>query len=283
MVRPPVRIKELERNSPAPRAGKAGANVARASGLRFSGPVRNIHEYLANRLGQEIVGGVYRPGDQLPNEITFHDRLDVSRTALREAYRVLAAKGLIASRQNVGTKVRPRADWNMLDPDVLAWHLAVGPSEEFVIDLFDLRQMIEPAAAARAARMGSAEAVAVIEAAYNEMERSKDGSGDLIGADVRFHQAILAATRNALVGKLGETIHTALVGSFQLGWPSAATMSDVRLMQHRAVLDAILEHHPDDARARMTELLEISMDDVRRALRRPAPARPRAPKTGRKA
>ena len=232
-------------------------------------PIRNIHEYLATRLGREIVGGHYKPGDQLPNEIDLRDQLSVSRTALREAYRVLGAKGLIVSRQNVGTRVRPRSQWNMLDPDVLAWHLETGPSEEFIVDLFDLRQMIEPPAAARAAHQGQGDAVAEIAAAFDQMAASKDGDGDLIGADVQFHRAILGATHNPMIAALGALIHTALVGSFKLGWPSAATMSDVRLAQHRSILDAILSHDADEARARTAALLEVSMDDVRRALRLP--------------
>src|SRR5215475_7061394 len=232
-------------------------------------PSRNIHDYLAKKLGREIVGGHYQPGDQLPNEIALRKHLSVSRTALREAYRVLAAKGLITSRQNVGTRVRPRSEWNMLDADVLLWHLAAGPDEHFIVDLFELRQMFEPPAAARAARLGSPQAIARIVAAFKEMERSKDGSGDLIGADVRFHQAILAATDNPMIAALGVMIHTALVGSFTLGWPSAATMSDVRLSQHKRILDAIRAHDAEDARACSAALLDVSMDDVRRALKVP--------------
>lgn len=232
-------------------------------------PVRNIHEYLAKKLGRDIVGGVYQPGDQLPNEIELKKHLSVSRTALREAYRVLAAKGLITSKQNVGTRVRPRSEWNVLDADVLHWHLTAGPDEEFIVDLFELRQIFEPQAAARAARVGSPEAIARIVTAFNEMESSKDGSGDLIGADVRFHQAILAATHNPMLSALGVMIHTALVGSFTLGWPSAATMSDVRLHQHKAILDAICAHDAEDARACSAALLDVSIDDVRRALKIP--------------
>jgi DNA-binding FadR family transcriptional regulator len=187
---------------------------------------------------------------------------------------------LIVSRQNVGTRVRAKSDWSMLDPAVLKWHLEAGPSEEFILDLFDLRQMLEPSAAARAARHGSPEAIAEIAAALSQMASSSDGSGDLIGADVRFHEAILVATRNPLIASLGVLIHTALDGSFKLGWPSAATMSDVRLEQHRIVLEAIVDHRPEDARERMTALLEVSMDDVRRALRlHPRNQRPKKTKT----
>src|SRR5437763_6451224 len=62
-----------------------------------SEPFRNIHDYLSHKLGREIVGGFYQPGDQLPNELDLRDHLSVSRAALREAYRVLTAKGLITS------------------------------------------------------------------------------------------------------------------------------------------------------------------------------------------
>jgi len=272
MKRPAAKDSIPIRPDSALRGSRASVR-SRMRGQTVGEPVRNVHEYLATKLGREIVSGHYKPGDQLPNEIDLRDHLSVSRTALREAYRVLSAKGLIASRQNVGTRVRPKSDWNMLDPDVLKWHLEVGPSEEFIVDLFDLRQMVEPPAASRAARLGSPEAVAEIAAAYEEMAHSSDGSGDLIGADVRFHEAILIATQNPLIATLGVLIHTALVGSFNLGWPSAATMSDVRLQQHRVILDAILGRRADDARDRMAALLEVSMDDVRRALRVPSTGR----------
>lgn len=264
----------------AVRGSTAGGSDAAARRWSEIEPVRNIHEYLATSLGRDIVGGHYKPGDQLPSEIALRNQLSVSRTALREAYRVLGAKGLIVSRQNVGTRVRPRSQWNMLDPDVLAWHLETGPSEKFIVDLFDLRQMIEPPAAARAAHHGQGDAVAEIAAAYDQMAASKDGDGDLIGADVRFHQAILGATHNPMIGALGALIHTALVGSFKLGWPSAATMSDVRLAQHRGILDAILAHDGNEARTRMAMLLEVSMDDVRRGLRLPPGRRQSATGTG---
>jgi DNA-binding FadR family transcriptional regulator len=230
--------------------------------------VYNVHDFLANKLGSEIVGGVYAPGTLFPNENELRARFGVSRTALREALRVLTAKGLIVSRTKVGTRVRPKADWNMLDPDVLAWHLKAALSEDFVTDLFELRQMVEPQAAALAAKSRDDATLDDIEAAYADMVRYRDGSGDLIAADLRFHQAILDATRNNFIGALGGLIHTALVGSFQLGWESASFMQHDRLMQHRAVLDAIRDRNPDQAHTQMAALLRDSVDDVKRALRR---------------
>jgi DNA-binding FadR family transcriptional regulator len=226
---------------------------------------RNANDSLAAALGAEIIAGLYLPGSRLPSESVLLQRFKISRPTLREAFRVLAAKGLIVSRQKVGTSVRPKSDWNMLDPDFLAWHLRASLTEEFVADLFQLRQMVEPQAAYLAAQSRDPNAIERIKSAYADMERWKTGRGDLIGADLRFHQSILDATGNLFIGALGGLIHTALVGTFTLGW-SGVVIKDHRLHEHRAVLEAIEAGEPEAARERMAILLQDSIDDVRRAL-----------------
>ena len=99
-----------------------------------SGFERNLHSQLAGRLGRDIVAGVYPPGSLLPSATEMCARFSVSRTALREAYSRLSAKALIVARPKIGTRVRPNADWNLLDPEVLAWHLQARPTEHFVDD-----------------------------------------------------------------------------------------------------------------------------------------------------
>ena len=255
--------------------GRAGDSaVRRGDGAPFG---RNIHESLANILGTEIVSEVHPPGSLLPNEFEMRERFAVSRTALREAYRVLTAKGLIVSRPKVGTRVRPKTDWNMLDPEVLAWHLQTAPTEAFISDLFVLRQMVEPAAAAMAARTRPRASLDRIAAAYLEMERYRDGTGDIITADLQFHLAILEATNNHFIGALGGLIHAALLGSFKLGWESPAKMQESRLLQHLAVLDAIRNGQPEAAERSMHILLSDSINDVREFLRRRGGANPPIP------
>ena len=229
---------------------------------------RNIHAYLAGKLGREIVGGTYPPGSLLPNAIEMCARFSVSRTALREAYSMLTAKALIVARPKVGTRVRPKADWNMLDPEVLAWHMQTVPTEDFVDDLFVLRQMIEPAAAALAASERSRATIDRIAAAYADMERFKDGAGDLIAADLQFHLAILEATGNHFIGALGGLIHASLQCTFKLSWEGAARMQDDRLHQHQLIFEAIRDGLPGLAQERMTNLLQDSINDVREFLSR---------------
>jgi DNA-binding FadR family transcriptional regulator len=227
---------------------------------------RNLHERIANKLGERIVGGGHPPGRPLPTEIELCASLSVSRSALREAFKLLAAKRLIVSRQKVGTLVRPRTDWNMLDPEVLAWHLRAAPSDAFVTGLFEVRKIIEPSAAALAAERRSDEALARIDDALAAMFRFQGGAGDLTGADLRFHQAILDATGNHFIASFGAVIESSLLASFQLSWDSGHHTPEYSLRQHQGVADAIREKRPSDAYAIMTQLLRSAIEDVRESL-----------------
>src|SRR6185503_7469534 len=101
---------------------------------------------IARKLGVAIVAGRIKPGATLDNEIAASERMAVSRTAYREAVRILAAKGLVESRPKRGTQVCPRSAWHLLDPEVLSWLFESQPSPDFVAGLFELRLIIEPAA-----------------------------------------------------------------------------------------------------------------------------------------
>ena len=112
---------------------------------------RSLHGQVAHQIGERILRGDIAPGQSLPNEADLSEELNVSRTALREAIKVLAAKGLLESRPKTGTRVRSRDNWNMLDPDVLAWLFADGPNAAASEMLFEIREIFEPSAAAMAA------------------------------------------------------------------------------------------------------------------------------------
>jgi len=214
-------------------------------------------------LGREIVRGVHPPGAQLPNADEMCARFEVSRTALREAYSLLSAKSLIVARPKTGTRVRPRDEWNLFDPEVLAWHMQSEPTVAFIGDLFVLRQMVEPAAAALAAQTKSKATVDRIASAFARMERFKDGAEGLIDADLDFHMSILGATENPFLTALGGLIHASLQCVFRYSWEGAARIHDSRLGQHGAILDAIRAAAPDAARESMRALLSDSLEDVR--------------------
>ena len=86
-------------------------------------PRRGLHGEVVHSIGLRIVSGDILPGEPLPPEDELVGDLSVSRTVVREAVRVLAEKGLVEARPKTGTRVRPRSDWNIGDPDVLSWRL----------------------------------------------------------------------------------------------------------------------------------------------------------------
>src|SRR5581483_2161142 len=120
-----------------------------------SKPLR-LHGTIARELGISIVSGRLKPGDLLGDEISSSEQFEVSRTAYREAVRILAAKGLVDARPKVGTRVNPRTRWHLLDPDVLDWTFDTEPDVQLLNRLFELRNVVESAAAGLAAQRRSA-------------------------------------------------------------------------------------------------------------------------------
>src|ERR687887_368640 len=132
-------------------------------------PRRGLHGAVVHEIGVRILDGELKPGDTLPDNGSLTES-EVSRTVVREAIKVLAAKGLVESRPKVGTRVRQRRDWNLLDPDVLAWLQDDDVSEEMLHKLTEVRRIIEPAAAELAAARAGAADVAELERALAEMD-----------------------------------------------------------------------------------------------------------------
>jgi DNA-binding FadR family transcriptional regulator len=215
---------------------------------------------VAGKIGRRIVSGQYRPGDTLPTEPRIQAEFGVSRTAVREAIRLLSAKGLTASRPKIGTRVRPTVDWNMLDPDVLRWQLDQSPSEEFIHALFEMREIIEPAAAERAAERATPEELDRMGVAMEGIQNEARASPEQIKADIDFHMAILEASRNPLLRSVGAMIASALSISFSLGWRTV--MAEDAVLQHRAVYDAIRRRDGEQAFLAMRKLLRNAKGNV---------------------
>ena len=216
---------------------------------------RSLHGQVVHELGRRIVTGDIGEGVVLPNETELGASFDVSRTALREGIKVLTAKGLLASRTRTGTRVRPRSEWNMLDPDILAWRLNSDDQqiEKFIQDLVEFRQAIEPLAASLAAERATDEQIAEIEQAYEAMVEAGDDVDAAVEPDLRFHHAILQASGNELLAPLGALIETALTASFRMVSP--AFQFDV-LAVHKAVLDTIKARDSRGAWKAMFNLLD---------------------------
>lgn len=219
-----------------------------------------MHGRIVQDLGRDIVSGAVAPGERLPAEALLCEKYAVSRPVLREATRVLAAKGLVVSKPRVGSVVTPRASWHMLDPDVLHWTLSSVPEGDFFRSLLTVRRIIEPAAAALAATLSTAEDVARIDAAYRAMEDAEHAS-DLLAPDLEFHRAIMAATHNDMLAYIGDMLSLALSESIRLTslHPDTRALS---LPRHQAILAAIRQRDPDAARQASLVQLENARADA---------------------
>ncbi|QAU24513.1 FadR family transcriptional regulator [Dyella sp. M7H15-1] len=214
---------------------------------------RNLHGHVIQELGVRIVNGALQPGEALPREEMLAKQMAVSRTALREAMRVLSAKGLIEARPKVGTRVREERYWQQLDAEVLAWRCASMPTADFVQKLAEMREIFEPAAAALAARRRNVDQFEHIETAYKAMEASCN-SDEWAVADLAFHEAVLVATNNELMISLFSVVETALGSYFVL---SARKSNDFKysLPCHRKVYEAIRRRQPEVARRAMQRMI----------------------------
>jgi DNA-binding FadR family transcriptional regulator len=222
---------------------------------------KRLHGSIAENVGVAILTGRYKAGDVLPGEIAFSEQLAVSRSAYREAVRTLAAKGMVESRPKVGTRVTEEIRWNVLDPEVLGWAFRSEPSERFIRNLFELRMIVEPVAAALAAERRTSEQVSVMGHALEEMARHGLNTPEGRAADQRFHTVILEATDNGALVALASSIAAAV------SWTTIYKQRKRKLPRdplpdHRTVYMAIVKGDPELARLVTTELIRLAHEDT---------------------
>ena len=215
---------------------------------------------VAQKLAVAIITGAVKAGELLPNEDDLRSDISVSRTAYREAVKVLTAKGLVEARPKSGTRAAPRDSWNLLDPDVLSWHFEADPNEKFIRDLFELRRFAEPAAARLAAQRRTPADIARIEAAYRGMSENAPFADATIRADLAFHEAVLAASHNATLMCLASAVAATVQWSMLLKSVDGRDIFVASLVDHESVLHAIIQRDGDLASARMTALVIDSLN-----------------------
>jgi DNA-binding FadR family transcriptional regulator len=230
----------------------------------------SLREQVLHAIGIRIISGELQPGDVLPKEDTLSKEYGVSRTVIREAVKGLAARGLVESRPKVGTIIRPRNDWQMLDPAVLEWVAASEVTGEFMYHLAEVRAAIEPATAELAARNATPDDIARMREAYVQLENSIGGDDQNAWAlaDLAYHESIVAAAHNEFLAYIiralrkplqsKRRINIALVDLIEDGDVAEGYSSpeDEVLARHREVLDAIEAGDEETARAASHALQE---------------------------
>lgn len=223
-----------------------------------------LYEQVAREIALRVMRRPSYSPRTLPVESELCRQLNVSRTVLREAVKVLCAKGLVEVGPKCGMRAQPRSKWNRLDPDVLEWQATSGvEDDDFIRSLCEVRKFLEPAAAELAAERATASEVDEIFAYLKEMEDSVANTEDFIAADMKFHGAIFAACRNDLLNHMTTAIGGALRASraitTRLPGSSAAC-----LPMHRNVAAAIRDRDPAAARSAMLLLVTGAARDIYR-------------------
>jgi DNA-binding FadR family transcriptional regulator len=205
-------------------------------------PPAGIHAGVVHGIGRRIVRGELASGEILPEQGELSRQLGVSRTVVREATKVLATKGLVESRSKRGTVVLPRTEWRLLDPDVLAWLSEAGLDPEFLRSMFEVRKIIEPAAARLAAERATPDELAAIRATFEAMASAPD-EATYLDADIRYHAMLVAATHNdhlvQLVAAFGPALQAGLQVATRHGWDWPDFL-EYSIGPHREVLDAVV-------------------------------------------
>ncbi|MDO3387730.1 FadR/GntR family transcriptional regulator [Gilvimarinus sp. SDUM040013] len=219
---------------------------------------RNLTQQVVYELGLSIVQGKYSGVDVFPTEAQLSAHFQISRSVIREAVKMLTAKGLINSRPRQGIRVQPTACWNVFDSDVLNWILQGRPSLSLLQEFTELRSGVEPEAAMLAASRQNAAEIGAIERGLERLKRAGDGLDDPLAADIEFHTAVLLASGNRFYIQLTSFIQTALQASIsctnQLKGISAGSYRD-----HKRIYDAICEGNSEAAGAAMRELLSEAL------------------------
>ena len=214
----------------------------------ISGSKRSLHVQVAREIARGILSGDLPQGSIIPGEMALCEQFGISRTALREAVKLLTSKGLLESRPKIGTRVVDRAYWNFLDPQLIEWMDGLTDVDQFCSQFLGLRRAIEPEACALAAKFATAEQrielseifqkmVEVDEAEVFDQERWTD-------IDTRFHSLIFNATGNDFYLPFGNILTTMFINFIVHSSEEGSTC----INEHRRIYEAIMAGDCDKAR-----------------------------------
>jgi GntR family galactonate operon transcriptional repressor len=225
---------------------------------------RGLHGQTVEALASRILSDEWGEGAVLDLP-ALREEFDISLTALREALKVLAAKGMIDARQKRGTFVQPRDRWNMLDADVMRWQTTAADDPGLLEELTEVREVVEPAAARIAAGRASEEDIEALREALADMAAAVGDPEASVEADLAFHRRLMAATHNNFLVRMERIIAIGLAERDKLvhGAPTA----EDPVPSHRKVFDAIVAGDPAAAEQAMFALVTKSRDDLEKAQR----------------
>ena len=236
-------------------------------------PANSVHGRIVHKIGEDIVAGRILPGERLPREAELMTEFGSSRSAVRDAIKVLASKGLVKTRQRGGTQICEQQRWNAFDIDILTWRFAGGIDLAFVQDLVELRLATEPFAARLAAIRAQPDDIKKIAAALERMKASTHDWASYLRADESFHMALFASSHNHFFLRLGLVVQDVLRATFHAEQlftkRSAAEMNKViseDMAVHTNLFQAIAQYDPARAEEHMKAIITFARANLSRAV-----------------
>jgi GntR family transcriptional repressor for pyruvate dehydrogenase complex len=229
----------------------------------------DVTHLLILRFQQMMSNGVLRPGTRLPPERELAAHFKVARSSLRPALKVLEIMGVIQQKVGDGSYLNRDASSVLAVPMEFLFLL----DDTSVQELTELRFMMEPALAAKAAERANSDDLALLRQSIKDLETSKGDRVKLVAADLLFHRAIFEASGNRLTGRLFHTIHRAMLNMMMV--TSQLVELEHTLAFHKPIFAAIEQRdaalafrlmtaHLTDANNLLTQIQE---QDKERTLR----------------
>lgn len=220
-------------------------------------PTSSVSESITRDLALRIIRGELAVGMPIPGENELAQQYDASRTSVRNALQVLAAKGMLLIQAKRRSTVTPREQWSFLDAEVLSWLEDVGIEPELVEQLMLTRLIFEPDVAAMAAINANGHDLAAMEDALDTMQAGlqNDSAAEFERGDLAFHTAVLRACHNPFLASVGNALSAAMLLSFKQTLEDDLRLTQEAVQQHRDLLQAIRMKQPDTARQGMRHIL----------------------------
>jgi GntR family transcriptional regulator, transcriptional repressor for pyruvate dehydrogenase complex len=226
-----------------------------------------LHDDLVNQIRELIVSEHLQPGDKLPAERQLAETCGVSRPVVREALRILERDGVVRVKAGSGAYVARPSAAAVVEP--LSFFLRTRKIS--VEDLLDVRKLLEPEIAGRAAERRRPEHLAAMEAAFQRMEQTLGDPEQFIAADQEFHAALAEAAGNPLYAILLEPI-TDLLQAVRRLTETVPGPSERSQQVHRKILQRVRRQECAAARRAMSQHIQEKEEEIRLALARGRPA-----------
>ncbi|MGC8877613.1 MAG: FadR/GntR family transcriptional regulator [Anaerolineae bacterium] len=228
-------------------------------------PEGRLVDRVVDQIQRLILDGHLRVGTRLPSEMELAAQLGVSRTVIREAVRILTAKGLLETRPGVGSIVRQMTRDQVVEP---LGHL-LRAHNVTLDDLHEVRGILEVEIAGLAARQADAEDIAKLRQAMEAMTRATNDAEALAAHDAEFHRALAQATHNPLLVILLDSIRD-LMQEVRLRVSSYPDIVEVIIPDHYRVLDCVVAGDEEGARRAMREHIDHAREFQRAVFMREA-------------